>query len=125
MFIKGLRLLINCRDNNFLMEIFKTFFKKNFIKEVFSNKNPNEENGGIDLFLSTEIYSAIFFIWVFISKNFFDRVFLKKTLKKVLKISIRKFIISAVNYFWWKLSVMYFNNRNCHHMKSDSPVSMT
>ena len=43
------RKIINHRD-------YKKFSCSNFvnsIKEVFSNKNPNEENGGIDLFLST------------------------------------------------------------------------
>ena len=41
--------IINCRD-------YKKFPDGNFlnsVKEVFSNKNPNEENGGIDFFLST------------------------------------------------------------------------
>ena len=41
--------IINCRDH-------KKFSNGNFlksVKEVFSNKNPNEENGGIDFFLST------------------------------------------------------------------------
>ena len=35
---------------------YKKFSNRNFlnsVKEVFSNKNPNEENGGIDFFLST------------------------------------------------------------------------
>ena len=41
--------IINYRD-------YKKISNRNFlnsVKEVFSNKNPNEENGGIDFFLHT------------------------------------------------------------------------
>ena len=41
--------IINYRD-------YKKFSNRNFlnfVKEVFSNKNPNKENSGIDFFLST------------------------------------------------------------------------
>ena len=41
--------IINYRD-------YKKFSNRNFlnsVKEVFSNKNPNEDNGRIDFFLNT------------------------------------------------------------------------